>query len=119
MPTDRNPAFRVVDTLTAAAMEVGSAVRAARVFHPAGVGFRSTIAVRPPADGAGPLGVSLLDEPRTYSGLVRFSRGAGLPEPLPDVLGLAVRVEHAHGPGQAQDLLFASSAALPVGRQLL
>ncbi len=115
MPTDRNPAFRVVDTLTAAAMEVGSAVRSARVFHPTGIGFRATVTIRP--SGAG-FGVPLLDEPGTFAGVVRFSRGAGLPEPLPDVLGLAVRIEDAHGPGQAQDLLLGSSSSLPVGRQL-
>src|SRR3954466_8969792 len=117
MPTDRNPAFRVVDSLTAAAMGVGSAVRSARVFHPSGVGFRATITIRP-AGGAAALGVPLLDEPGTYTGVVRASRGAGLPEPLPDVLGLAVRIEDAHGPGQAQDLLLGSSSSLPVGRQL-
>jgi hypothetical protein len=116
-PSDRNPAFRVVDTLTAAAMEAGSAVRSARFFHPTGVAFRATITVRP-AVGEAALGVPLLDAPGTYTGVVRASRGAGLPEPLPDVLGLAVRIDDAHGPGQAQDLLLGSSSSLPVGRQL-
>jgi hypothetical protein len=32
--------------------------------------------------------------------LLRFSRGAGLPEPLPDVLGVAIRLPDAHGPGR-------------------
>jgi hypothetical protein len=118
MPTDHNPAFRAVDTVSAAVFEAGSAVRSARIFHPTGVGFRSTISIRPPADGAHALGVPLLDSPGTYSGPVRISRGAGLPEPLPDILGIAVRIEDAHGLGQAQDLLFGSSSSLPVGRQL-
>ncbi|MGY1721543.1 phosphodiesterase [Blastococcus sp. SYSU DS0533] len=42
--------------------------------------------------GAGPpLGVPWLDGSGTTGALVRFSRGAGLPAPLPDVLGLAIR----------------------------
>jgi hypothetical protein len=41
-----------------------------------------------------------------------------LREPLPDVLGLALRILDAHGPGRHQDLLFASSLDLPLGREL-
>src|SRR3954471_22227465 len=117
-PTAHNPAFRVADAVSAAVFEAGSAVRRARVFHPMGIGFRSTVTIRPTTEGEAPFGVPLLDHPGAYSGRVRVSRGAGLPEPLPDVLGLAVRIEDAHGLGHAQDLLLGSSSSLPVGRQL-
>jgi hypothetical protein len=51
--------------------------------------------------------------------VVRFSRGGGLPEPLPDALGVAVRLPGAYGPGRDQDLLVTSSADLPLARRLL
>jgi hypothetical protein len=121
MPSERNPAFRVVDAVTATAMQVGSTVRSARVFHPDGIAHRATITIRPTTEEPGTprLGVPLLDEPGTHTGIVRFSRGASLPEPLPDVLGLAIRISDAHGPGQDQDVLVASSLEIPLGRQLL
>jgi hypothetical protein len=54
-----------------------------------------------------PVGVPWLDEPGTDDAVVRLSRGAGLPEELPDLLGLAVRVP---GPdGRPVDLLMSST----------
>jgi hypothetical protein len=50
---------------------------------------------------------------------VRFSRGAGLPEPLPDALGVAVKLPDAYGPGNDQDLLLTSSTDRPLLRRLL
>ena len=41
-----------------------------------------------------PFGVPWLDEVATDPVVVRLSRGAGLPTPLPDLLGLAIRLEH-------------------------
>jgi len=64
-------------------------------------------------------GVPLFDEQGTRNAIVRFSRGAGLPEPLPDILGIAVRVLDAHGEGAHQDFLLASSSALPVAHHAL
>ena len=61
----------------------------------------------------------LLSPGAGYDALIRFSRGAGLPEPLPDALGVAVKLPDAYGPGRAQDLLVTSSADLPVVRRLL
>lgn len=118
---NRNPAFRLADTVTATAMQVGSSIRGARIFHPDGIAQRVRVTIRPTDEDpdAGELGVALLDRPGTYEGVARFSRGASLPEPLPDVLGLAVRIVDAHGPGQDQDILVGSSLELPVGRELL
>lgn len=62
-------------------------------------------------------GVSWLDEPGEDEVLVRTSRAIGLPGPLPDVAGLAVRVRKdrtRHG-----DLLLASTGWDPVTRHLL
>jgi hypothetical protein len=51
--------------------------------------------------------------------VVRLSRGAGLPEPLPDALGLALRLLGVGTPSGEQDLLLVSSAAARVARRLI
>jgi hypothetical protein len=64
-----------------------------------------------------PTGVPWLDDAGTEEVLLRFSRSVGLPEQLPDVLGLAVRVPlelGGHG-----DLLLATTGAGRWGRFLL
>jgi hypothetical protein len=52
-------------------------------------------------------------------GLVRVSRGGGLPRFLPDIGGLAVRLCDVGGPGRHQDLLLSSSARPPILRHVL
>lgn len=49
---------------------------------------------------------------------MRVSRGAGLPEALPDFFGIAVRLLDAYGPGCHQDLLINSSADQPIAHHL-
>jgi hypothetical protein len=100
--------------LAAVVFGIASALRRGRAFHPDGVAFRATLVVP-----GGDLGVPLLDEPGRHRALVRFSRGAGLPERFPDLLGIAVRVLDAHGPGDDQDLLFTSSGSAPGLRHVL
>jgi hypothetical protein len=93
-----------------------SRLRGARSLHPKGVAYAGVLTI----EGLGePTGSGFLDRPATYDALVRCSRGGGLPEPLPDVLGIALRAVDADGPGRPRDLLLASSAAPPVARHLL
>jgi hypothetical protein len=92
-----------------------SALRGKRIFHPDGVGFAATFAPHPDSS----TGTSLLDEPGSRRAIVRLSRATGLPEPLPDVLGLAIRIPDAYGPERHQDFLLVTSSRLPVGRHLL
>ena len=108
-------AYRMGDAATAATFGVLSALRGKRFFHPSGVAFAGRVDVEP---GPG-YGVPLLDEQRSFEAIARFSRGAGTPEPLPDVLGLAVRILDAHGKGLHQDLLLVTSDRRPLGRHLL
>ena len=61
-----------------------------------------------------PRGSTLLDEPATWDAIVRFSRALGLPRPLPDLLGVSLRVLDAYGEGRHQDVLMVSSVDLPV-----
>lgn len=90
--------------------------RGARAFHPAGSGYHAEVVITP---AERPTGVPFLDETGSYRAELRFSRGVGAPDPLPDVLGLAIKVIDAHGPDLDQDLLLVTSASPPVGRHLL
>lgn len=63
-------------------------------------------------------GVPWLDTPGAYPVTARWSRAAGLPGPLPDGLGLAVRVQDAGGPGRPLELLLTSSGSGRLARHL-
>jgi hypothetical protein len=91
-------------------------LRRRRFLHPTGVGYHGQLVV---GDGPGRPSVPLLRPGATYPALLRFSRGAGLPKPLPDALGVAVKLPDAHGPGADQDLLLTSSTSRPLLRRLL
>jgi hypothetical protein len=100
----------------AAGFHALAALRRRRSLHPAGVGYQGQLVV---GDGPGRPGVPLLRPGAAYPALLRFSRGAGLPEPLPDALGVAVKLPDAYGPGADQDLLLTSSTGRPLLRRLL
>jgi hypothetical protein len=91
--------------------------RSKRSLHPAGVGYRGWLVVGD--DHPGRPEVPLFRPGTVQPALVRFSRGAGLPEPLPDALGVAVKLPGAYGPGNDQDLLLTSSTDRPLLRRLL
>ena len=63
------------------------------------------------------VGVPLLDEPGVDAVTARVSRATGLPAPLPDIHGLAVRVPLTDG--RHGDLLLASTGLGPATRFLL
>ena len=86
-------------------------VRRTKPLHPEGRVGEATLVVTDPLPE---LGVPLLEARGNHRCLVRWSRAAGLPSPLPDVEGLAVRLEEPRA-----DLLFASTGSSSVGRFLL
>jgi hypothetical protein len=90
-------------------------LRRRRSLHSTGVGYQGELLV----GNDGRPGVPLFRPGAAHSALLRFSRGAGLPEPLPDALGVAVKLPDAHGPGADQDLLLTSSTSRPLLRRLL
>ena len=92
-------------TALATTLGAATALRGARVFHPHG---RTHDAVVTAAGGMG-TGASLLDAPGRHQGVVRLSRGAGLPAPLPDVEGLALRLPGLGVDGAPLDLLINSA----------
>src|SRR3712207_3247297 len=93
-----------------------SALRGRRIFHPSGVAYEAELVVEGAPE---PTGAPLFDVPGRHRAIVRASRGAGLPEPLPDTLGLGIRVCDAHGPRRHQDFLINVSVDLPVLHHLI
>ena len=108
----------MIDAATERVFYAASRLRGRRIFHPRGVCFRAELSVDPSPDGPG-AGTELLSRAATYTAIARISRGGGLPEPLPDVLGLAFRVEDPYGPGSRQDFLLATGGHQPVARNVL
>jgi len=92
-----------------------AAVRpAAKPLHPRGSLFRGTIS----RSGEGPpSGVAWIDEPGKSPVVARTSRAAGLPAPLPDVHGTAVRVDVAAD--RTADLLFSTTGLGRISRHVL
>jgi hypothetical protein len=95
----------VVGSALGAVFRLVGAVRpAAKPLHPTG-------AVRPGTlrryGAEPPVGVPFLDSVGTDDVVVRLSRAAGLPRPLPDVHGLALRVPNPDG--SHGDVLFSTT----------
>jgi len=97
-----------------ALFRVASRLRGERAIHARGRAFSGRVDL----PGGAATGSPLLDTPRSYDALVRFSRSAGLPPSLPDVFGLAVRLLDAQGPGAHHDLLLDSTRSAPLLRRL-
>jgi len=108
---------RPVAAVTGALFGALSRVRGARIFHPVGVSYSATLRVGTALPQYH--GVPLLERPGEHRAVVRFSRAVGLPEPLPDALGIAVRLPDLHGPGRHQDFLLVTSADGPLLHHLL
>ena len=106
-------AGRVLSRLTAGL----AALRpAAKPLHPDGELFSAQL-VRAGSPLGSRAGVAWLDDAGSDEVLVRVSAAIGLPSPLPDISGLALRVP---GPGRRPaDILFASTGWDPVTRHLL
>ena len=91
---------------------VAAAVRGGKAVHPHGAVHEATVTIAGNANA--PREAALLAEPREHRALVRFSRSLGLPRPLPDLLGMSIRLPDVHGPGRHQDFMLVSSADLPI-----
>jgi len=87
-------------------------LRGGKAVHPHGISYTARLAL----DGAlaAPRGSTLLSTRAEHPAIVRFSRSVGLPRPLPDLLGMSIRVVDAYGAGQHQDFLLVTSMDLPV-----
>ncbi|NAZ82098.1 hypothetical protein GTR02_09740 [Kineococcus sp. R8] len=95
----------LLDTAVTRAFRLLASLRSAKAVHTVGTVVDAEV-VR---HGSSPAtGVGWIDEPGVDRAVVRFSRGAGLPAPLPDVFGIGLRVSSPDG--DPWDLLLASSA---------
>ena len=95
-----------------------SRLRGTRSLHPAGLAYRARLEITA-QPGRWPE-VPLLTSGAVWPALVRFSRAAGLPDPLPDGMGVGVKLPGAGGDRVAvQDLLVTSSSARPLLRRVL
>jgi len=93
-----------------------AAVRRGKAVHPHGAVYEAKLVV---SGGANALdGTELFATEGRRRALVRFSRSLGLPRPLPDLLGMSVRVPDAYGVGRHQDFLMVSSVDAPVMHHL-
>lgn len=101
-----------IDSAMRALFATVASVRGERALHPLGLAHEATLQVT--ASRSRLPSVDVLQDPRQRHVIVRISRGAGLPSPLPDALGLAVRWPDRYGPGLHQDLLLTTSADLPL-----
>lgn len=109
-----NAVSRTVGGLLASGTRALGSVRdATKPLHPDG---ELRVATVTRMGGPVPSGVPWLDEPGTDEALVRLSRAVGTPEALPDIHGLALRVD-VHG--SPADLLLASTGSGPLTRFVL
>jgi hypothetical protein len=93
-----------------------AALRGGKAVHPHGVVHEARL--RPYGSRHAPRAAPLLRDPGEHRAIVRFSRSLGVPRPIPDLLGMSIRVLDAHGPGRHQDLLLVTSVDLPIAHHL-
>jgi hypothetical protein len=93
-----------------------AAVRGGKAVHPHGAVYGAQLVV--PGDGDSLRHTELFGTPGRRPALVRFSRSLGLPRPLPDLLGMSVRVPDAYGPCRHQDFLMVTSIDAPLMHHL-
>jgi hypothetical protein len=101
----------VPGALLAAVFGAVAAVRRTKPLHPKGRVGSGVLEVTSPRPE---LGVPLLAEAGEHPCTVRWSRSVGLPAPLPDVEGFALRLTDP-----TADILFSATGTGPVGRYLL
>lgn len=93
-----------------------AAVRRGKAVHPHGLVFEAKLVI-----GSVPPGLERADlfaTPGQRAAIVRFSRSVGVPRPLPDLLGMSVRVLDAYGAGRHQDFLMVTSVDAPVAHHV-
>jgi hypothetical protein len=107
---------RGLQRLAGLPFRLASALRGTRMVHPQGI----VVPARWRIDGDCELvrGAAALAPGFAHDAVVRCSRGAGLPERLPDIIGFAVRLPGAYGAGRHQDVLLCTSARPPLLRNL-
>lgn len=89
-----------------------AAIRRGKAVHPHGAVYEAELVV--PSHRGALARTELFGTSGRRPALVRFSRSLGLPRPLPDLLGMSLRVPDAYGRGRHQDFLMVTSVDAPV-----
>ncbi|BAJ75174.1 1-deoxy-D-xylulose 5-phosphate reductoisomerase [Microbacterium testaceum StLB037] len=91
-PLHRSPVARALGSLLASGFSLLQRLRPPRPIHSRGVVLRGEMRWIP---DAAPAGVSFVDDapPGPVPVVARVSRSVGLPAPLPDIIGLALRID--------------------------
>ena len=109
-----SPPTRLARAAAGALFGAVARVRGDRPLHPAGVAFAGELVVGEPALP----GTELFGRPGRHRALARFSRGFGIPERLPGILSVAIKVPDAYGRGRDHDLMLTATGERPVLRRL-
>jgi hypothetical protein len=93
-----------------------ASLRGGKAVHPHGAVHEATLTIL--GSPKAPAAAQLLSTPAEYRAIVRFSRSVGVPRPIPDLLGMSLRVLDAYGRGHHQDFMLVTSADLPVAHHI-
>src|SRR3712207_9429540 len=104
-------ASELIGTSVGGVLAAVAAVRRGKAVHPDGVVHAGRLVIE--RSPAAPRGSTLLSEPGEHAALVRFSRSLGVPRPIPDLLGVSIRLPDVYGQGRHQDFMLVTSADLP------
>ena len=91
---------------------LAAALRGGKAVHPHGAVHEGTISIWGSPDA--PQAATLFTQAKEHRALLRFSRSIGLPRPLPDLLGMSIRMPDVHGQGRHQDFMLVTSADAPI-----
>ncbi|MGN9844553.1 hypothetical protein ACTMTI_41145 [Nonomuraea sp. H19] len=97
----------------AATFDAAARLRKGRPLHPSGLVLDAHLRLH---GASRTWGAALLDQRANLSGIARLSRSMGIPPPLPDILGLALRWQQDDA---TADLLLATTGHTTLGRRLL
>ena len=101
-----SPLDRSLSAVAAGVFARLAKLRRARGVHPHGIGFEGVLTLQ---TGPGLALMPGLGPPRSLPAVLRLSRSFGFPRPLPDLLGVAIKLPDLHGSGHDQDFLLVSS----------
>jgi hypothetical protein len=116
LPPSRQEALDAAGRLVGAGFGLVSRLRGGKAVHPDGVVHAGRLRIY--GNSAPPPEATLLREPAEHEAIVRFSRSIGLPRPVPDLLGISLRLPDVHGPGRHQDIMAVTSIDAPIAHHV-
>lgn len=105
-------ASEVIGLSAGAVLGALAGARRGKAVHPHGVVYAGRLVV--PGSPDAPRSAQLFSEPGEHAAIVRFSRSVGVPRPIPDLLGISIRLPDVYGPDRHQDFMLVTSADLPI-----